>query len=148
MRHGMSGEFAAPGTQGWAEWTQEDKAHGTASLKFTRPLNRITDWKPPYPEIGRDTLETWAPPVRLPLGGKYRLRCKVRGTATHADLRVVSGTGTVHTYRLSPSSAWSDYSFELELPAGYTLVKVHFGPGGADDQILWLDDLFLAPAPQ
>jgi hypothetical protein len=33
----------------------------------------------------------------------------------------------------------------LDLPAGYTLVRVKFMEGGRDDQLLWADDFSLTP---
>jgi hypothetical protein len=145
MRRGASGEFASEGKQGWAEWSREAAAGGAAAIKFTRPLNRMSEWKVPFRETARDTLAVAAPPVRLLAGGKYLLTLKAKGTATHARVQLVAATGAVTTIDLVPSAAWRDYRIETELPAGFTEVKIHFRAGGADDQVLWADEFFLAP---
>ncbi len=145
IRHGASGEFATAGEKGWAEWTREQSASGEASIKFTRPLNRMTDWKEPYRETGKDTLAIAAPPVRLLTAGRYALTLKAKGTATHARVQIVAAAGVVATIELVPSTDWRTYRVETELPAGYLEIKIHFRAGGADDQVLWADDLFLAP---
>ncbi len=146
IRRGANGEFASEGKQGWAEWSRESAASGTAALKFTRPLNRMTEWKAPFRETARDTLAVAAPPVRLLAGGRYLLALKARGTATHARVHLVAATGSLHTIELVPSAEWRDYHLPIELPPGFTEIKIHFRAGGADDQILWVDDVFLAPA--
>jgi hypothetical protein len=146
VRHGAEGEFATEGRQGFPEWTQETAVSGRSSLKFTRPLNRMTDWKKPFAETGRDTLAVAAPPVRLLEGGHYLLKLQAKGTATHARVQLVDSTGVVHPLDLVPSAEWREYRLDTELPPGFTEVKIHFRSGGADDQVLWLDDLFLAPA--
>ncbi len=145
IRRGAPGEFASPGHQGWAEWSREHAASGTASLKFTRPLNRMTEWKEPFRETARDTLAVAAPPVRLLSGGKYRFSLKAKGSATHARVLLTAAGGDVHTIDLSPSAEWRDYHLQIELPSGYTEIKIHFRAGGSDDQVLWADDVFLAP---
>jgi hypothetical protein len=144
IRHGAYGEFASEGRQGWAEWTRENAASGTAALKFTRPLNRMTEWKAPFRETARDTLAVAVPPVRLLASGRYLLTLKAKGTATHARVQLVTSTGAVHTTDLVPSAEWRDYRLEVELPSGFTEIKIHFRAGGADDQVLWVDDVFLA----
>lgn len=145
VRHGTTGEYATAGKQGWVEWSREQAASGTACLKFTRPLNRLNEWRAPFNEAARDTLTACAPPVRLLRGGRFVLALKAKGTATHARV-LLSGGGVGRTIDLEPSADWRTYRIETELPAGYTEVKIQFRAGGADDQVLWVDDVSLTPA--
>ena len=87
-----------------------------------------------------------APPVRLLHGGKYVLSCETKGTATTASVEIESAAGTVQTIAINPSSEWESHRLELELPAGYTLVRVIFKTGGRDDQLLRADNFLLVPA--
>jgi hypothetical protein len=148
VRHGAYGEFASEGRQGWPGWSQEMAVSGRSSLKFTRPLNRMTEWQAPYNETAKDTLAVAAPPVRLLAGGKYRLTVQAKGTATHARVQLVDATGTIQTIELRPSQDWREYRLETALPPGYTEVRIHYRAGGADDQVLWVDDLVLVPVGQ
>jgi len=84
--------------------------------------------------------------VRLLHGGKYVLSCQTKGTATTATVEIESASGAVQTIAITPSVAWESHRLELDLPAGYTLVRVKFKEGGSDDQLLWADNFFLAPA--
>ncbi len=146
VRHGVMGEPATAGTKGFPEWSTEDAASGRACLKFTRPLNVIGEWRAPFNEVARDTLTACAPPVRLIHGGAHVLAWKARGTATHVRLLLSDGHGKIYTRDLEPSPQWRDYRIEADLPAGYTEVKIQYRAGGADDQVVWVDDVFLAPA--
>jgi hypothetical protein len=105
----------------------------------------MTDWQKPFAETARDTLAVAAPPVRLLSGGHYLLKLQAKGTATHARVQLVDATAVTHVIELIPSAEWREYRLELDLPPGFTEVKIHYRAGGADDQVLWLDDLFLAP---
>ncbi|MBI5382280.1 MAG: hypothetical protein HZA31_10305, partial [Opitutae bacterium] len=146
VRHSAMGEFATDGKQGWPGWTTEDAASGKAALKFTRPLNRMTDWKAPYPETARDTLAVAVPPVRLLAAGRYVLSLKTKGTATAAVVQLVAATAAVQEIKLKPSATWTDNRLETELPPGFTEVKIIFRAGGANDQVLWVDDVSLTAA--
>jgi len=146
VRHGMMGEPATAGTKGFPEWSTEDAASGQACLKFTRPINVIGEWRAPYNEVARDTLTACAPPVRLVHDGAYVLTWKVKGTATHVRMVLRDGLGREIVQDLAPSSQWRDYRIEADLPAGHTEVRFQYRAGGADDQVLWVDDVVLAPA--
>ena len=146
VRHGSTGEYATSGQHGWVEWSGEQAASGKASLKFTRPLNRIIDWRAPYNEVGRDTMTACAPPVRLLRGGSYVLTLKARGNATHARVMLSGGADPARMINLEPSPDWRGYRIEASLPPGYTEVKIQCRAGGADDQVLWVDDVSLTPA--
>jgi hypothetical protein len=61
-------------------------------------------------------------------------------------VEIESAAGVVKTIAIVPSETWELRRLELELPAGYTLVRVKFSEGGSNDQLLWADDFFLAPA--
>lgn len=147
VQNGCSSEtYGSPGEQGWPGWSQEQAASGRGSLKFIRPLNHTVDWRPPFPVLARDQMVALAPPVRLLAGGKYVLTCKTKGTATTAAVEIESSAGVVQRIAVRPSGQWESHRLEVELPAGYTLVRVKFSEGGRDDQLLWADDFFLAPA--
>lgn len=139
-------EYASAGEQGWPAWTTEDAAAGKAALKFTRPKNRLTEWRAPYREMARDSLTAISPPVRLRQAGRYLLTWKNRGTATHAQLVITDGHGVVRRVPLAPVSVWQKARYECELPAGLTTLGWEFKEGGADDQVLWLDEVHLAAA--
>lgn len=147
VQNGCSSEtYGVPGVQGWPGWSQEDAASGKGSLKFVRPLNYTVDWRKPYPVLARDQMVALAPPVRLLHGGKYVLSCETKGTATTASVEIESAARTVQTIAISPSTKWESHRLELELPAGYTLVRVIFKAGGRDDQLLRADNFLLVPA--
>jgi hypothetical protein len=147
VQNGCSSEtYGSSGEQGWPGWSQEDAASGKGALKFIRPLNVTVDWRVPHPVLARDQMVALAPPVRLLKGGKYVLSCQTKGTATTASVEIESAAGVVQTIAITPSEKWESRRLELELPAGYTLVRVKFSEGGSNDQLLWADDFFLAPA--
>ncbi len=144
---GGSGTYAQDGGQGWPGWSQEEAASGASALKFTRPLNVIADWRPPYPVLARNQLAAKAPPVRLLARGRYRLACQTKGSSTTASVVLETSTGVRHSIPIAPSAEWTMRQLELELPAGFTQVSVLFREGGADDQVLWVDDVRLTRAP-
>lgn len=146
VQNGCSSEtYGTPGEQGWPGWSQEDSASGKGSLKFTRPLNETVDWRAPFPVLARNQMVALAPPVRLLEAGRYVLSCQTKGTATTARVELETSAGVVHTLAIAPSDAWRAHRLELDLPAGYTLVRVKFMEGGRDDQLLWADDFSLTP---
>ena len=147
VQNGTSSEtYGVPGEQGWPGWSQEEAATGKGSLKFIRPLNHIVDWRTPFPVLARNQMVALAPPVRLQHAGKYVLSCQTKGTATTATVEIESAAGAVKTITIAPSETWETHRLELDLPAGYTLVRVKFKEGGRDDQLLWADNFCLAPA--
>jgi hypothetical protein len=149
VQNGVSSEtYGTSGEQGWPGWSQEDAASGKASLKFIRPLNHTVDWRVPFPVLARNQMVALAPPVRLLKAGRYLLSCTTKGTATTASVELETSAGVVHTLAITPSAAWEPRQVELDLPAGYTLMRVKFKEGGRDDQLLWADDFRLTPVGQ
>lgn len=145
VQNGAASEtYGEAGDQGWPGWSEEAAASGKASLKFTRPVNHTVDWRPPNVVLARNQMVALAPPVRLLEGGRHRLACQTRGSATTATIELETSAGIVHTLPCGPSTDWQLRAMEMDLPAGYTLVRVKFKEGGRDDQLLWADDFFLA----
>ena len=138
-----SAVYREDGRQGWPGWSQEQAAGGRAALKFTRPLNVVADWRPPYRVMARNQMIAMAPPVRLLHPGRYRLSCAAKGTATTASVMLETSAGVRHPMPLGPSADWTPRRLELDLPAGHTQVSVRFSEGGSDDQLLWVDEIRL-----
>ena len=111
---------------GWPAWSAEDAAEGGACLKFTRP---------------RDPISLKSRPMRLRNAGRYHLRFKARGSATHAHVSVSGQQDTHLIVPVRPSQAWTEYRAELDVRPGYTTVSIAFDRGGEPDQILWMDDM-------
>ncbi|MDE2889818.1 MAG: DUF4962 domain-containing protein [Gemmatimonadota bacterium] len=110
----------------WPAWSVEDAAEGNACLKFTRPT---------------DPMSLTSRPMRLREAGRYHLRFKARGTATHARVTVSGQQDTRLVVPIGPCKAWTQYRAELDVQPGYTTVTVAFDSGGEPDQVLWLDDM-------
>ena len=111
---------------GWPAWSTEDAVEGGACLKFTRP---------------RDPISLKSRPMRLCTAGRYHLRFKARGSATHAHVSVSGQQDTHLVVPIRPSEAWTEYRAELDVQPGYTIVSIAFDRGGEPDQILWMDDM-------
>ena len=111
---------------GWPAWCTEDAAEGGACLKFTRP---------------RDAISLKSRPMRLRTPGRYVLRFKARGSATHARVSVSGQQGTHLVVPVQPCKAWREYQAEVDVQQGYTTVSVSFDRGGEPDQVLWMDDM-------
>ena len=79
--------------------------------------------------------------MRLRKAGRYNLRFKARGTATHARVSVSGQQGTHIDVPVRPAQAWTGYQAELDVQPGYTTVSVAFDSGGEPDQVLWMDDM-------
>ncbi|MCK5801545.1 MAG: heparinase II/III-family protein, partial [Lentisphaeria bacterium] len=79
------------GDLGWPGWSQDNPAEGSSCLRFLRPKDRIT---------------TRSQPMRLRKAGKYILRFKARGTATHANVSVSGQLGTAAKIAVEPSDTW------------------------------------------
>ncbi len=135
--------YREDGGQGWPGWTQESAASGQGALKFVRPLNRVTDWRPPHREFARNQMVAMAPPVRLREAGRHRLSWMSKGTATAARVVVEGADGKRHTRTLAPNVTWQRSELVVDLPAGLTQISVRFSEGGADDQVAWIDDVRL-----
>ena len=110
----------------WPHWTQEDAVEGESALRFERPEIRMT---------------LRSQPMRLRTGGTYELRFMARGNATQAVVNVSGQQGTSARIEVEPSEEWREYSTELEVVPGYTMVNIVFGSGGEPDQVLWMDDV-------
>ncbi len=110
----------------WPSWCTEDAEEGNACLKFTRPT---------------DPMSLTSRPMRLRTSGRYNLRFKARGTATHARVTVSGQQDTRLVVPIGPCEAWTAYQAELDVQPGYTTVTVAFDSGGEPDQVLWLDDM-------
>ncbi len=111
---------------GWPAWSTEDAVEGGACLKFTRP---------------RDAISLKSRPMRLRTAGRYHLRFKARGSATHAHVSVSGQQDTHLVVPVRPSQAWTEYRAELDVQPGYTIVSIAFDRGGEPDQILWMDEM-------
>ncbi|MDE3000226.1 MAG: DUF4962 domain-containing protein [Gemmatimonadota bacterium] len=111
---------------GWPAWRMEGGVAGGACLKFTRPT---------------DPISLKSRPMRLRTTGRYRLRFKARGSATHAHVTVSGQQGTHIDVPVRPAEAWTEYRAELDVQPGYTTVSVAFDSGGEPDQVLWMDDM-------
>ena len=110
----------------WPAWSVEDAAEGNACLKFTRPT---------------DPMSLTSRPMRLRTSGRYYLRFKARGTATHARVTVSGQQDTRLVVPIGPCETWTQYRAELDVQPGYTTVSVAFDSGGEPDQVLWLDEM-------
>ena len=110
----------------WPAWSVEDAVEGNACLKFTRDT---------------DPMSLRSRPMRLRKAGRYHLRFKAHGTATHARVSVSGQQGTHLDVPVRPARAWTGYGAELDVQPGYTTVSVAFESGGEPDQVLWMDDM-------
>ena len=111
---------------GWPAWSTEDADEGGACLKFTRP---------------GDPMSLKSRPMRLRTAGRYHLRFKARGSATHAQVCVSGQQDTHLIVPIQSGQAWTEYRAELDVQPGYTTVSIAFNGGGEPDQVLWVDDM-------
>ena len=79
--------------------------------------------------------------MRLRTPGRYVLRFKARGSATHARVSVSGQQGTHLMVPVQPCETWAEYREELDVRQGYATVSVSFDRGGEPDQVLWVDDM-------
>jgi hypothetical protein len=114
------------GDMGWAECSPENPAEGKCCLKFVRPKDRIS---------------LTVQPMRLRTPGRYVLRFKAKGTATHAGVSVSGQQGTTGQVQIKPSADWQEYRSELDAHPGHCALSVRFASGGGVDQVLWVDDV-------
>ncbi|NLF17194.1 MAG: DUF4962 domain-containing protein [Lentisphaerae bacterium] len=113
----------------WPYWSQEQPRSGASALKFVRP------------EVAMSLI---AQPMRLLVGGRYRLRFHAMGNASTVEVGVSGTRGARAAVKVEPSTEWRAYETELDLHPGYTQLTIAFGNGGEPDQVLWLDDIDLS----
>jgi hypothetical protein len=123
---GWTVQHPRTGDLGWAESSPEDPADGEYCLKFVRP---------------RDRISLTAQPMRLRQAGRYVLRFKAKGAATHADVSVSGQRGTGATVKIEPSAEWREYRTELDAQPGHCRLSIRFTSGGGPNQVLWVDDV-------
>ena len=113
----------------WPYWSQEQPHTGASALKFVRP------------EVA---MSLNAQPMRLLVGGRYRLRFHAMGNASTVEVSVSGARGARTAVKVEPATEWRAYETELDLLPGYTQITIAFGNGGEPDQVLWLDDIDLS----
>ena len=118
------------GDLGWPGWSQESAHEGESCLRFVRPKDRIT---------------LNSQPMRLRTAGRYTLRFRAKGTATHASVTVSGQRGTGATIEIKPAAEWQEYRTELDAHSGSCTVSVIFRSGGDADQVAWVDSMEFGP---